>query len=102
MLKADRPQAFQQSEQHANYQGTFTEPTNTITDNAVSTGGSARERIAAIKGPKLAQAKIEAVKLRHENERLKAENEHLKMTIELQKSSIEEKEKMIKTLLEKK
>lgn len=102
MLKADHSSTIQQSGRSANYQGTFTEPINTIMGSGNSIGGTARERIAEIKGQKLTQAKTEAIELRHENERLKSEIEHLKMTIELQKSFIEEKERMIKILLEKK
>lgn len=102
MLKASQPSTVQQSGRSANYQGTFTEPINTIMGSGNSIGGTAHERIPEIKGQKLAQAKIEAIELRHENEKLKVEIEHLKMTIELQKSFIEEKERMIKILLEKK
>lgn len=102
MLKSDTAPSVQLSDRSANYQGTFTEPINTIMGSGNSIGGSARERITEIKGQKLVQAKTEAIELRHENEKLKAEIEHLKMTIELQKSFIEEKERMIKILLEKK
>lgn len=111
MLKAGQSSTVQQSGRSANYQGTFTEPINTVIGSGNITGSEdkisyAQQKRAAMLGRTPSN---ETAELRHENERLKneverfkMEIEHLKMTIELQKSFIEEKERMIKILLEKK
>ncbi len=109
MLKIDQPTTVQQSGRSANYQGTFTEPINTIMGSGNSIGGIARERIAQKKAEKGIGTHPEAMQLKHENqllnleiEKLRVEIEHLKSTIEFQQTFIEEKERMIKILLEKK
>lgn len=111
MLKNDPLAAIQQSGRSANYQGTFTEPINTVIGSGNITGSEnkisyAQQKKAAIlrrtSNNPTTELRQENEKLKSEVERLKMENEHLKMTIELQKSFIEEKERMIKILLEKK
>lgn len=111
MLKASQPSTVQQSDRSANYQGTFTEPINTVIGSGNITGSEnrisyAQQKKAAMLGRtpsnETTELRLENEKLKSEAERLKMENEHLKMTIELQKSFIEEKERMIKILLEKK
>lgn len=111
MLKTDYPTTVQQSERSANYQGTFTEPINTVIGSGNITGSEnkisyAQQRKAARLG---ATPNNEAVELRHESEklkieieRLKAEIEHLKISFELKDSIIKAKDDMIQILMEKK
>lgn len=109
MLKTAPSATIQQSGQNAHYQGTFTEPINTIMGSGNTIGTSAKEIIARKKAEKGVGAQPEAIQLRHENqilnveiERLKAEIEHLKTSLELKDSIIKAKDDMIQILMEKK
>lgn len=110
MLKPDTAPNVQLSDRSANYQGTFTEPINTILGGSGNTiGASARERIAKKKAEKGIGTQPEAIQLMHEiqilnveNEKLKAEIEHLKENLRLKDTVIQAKDEVIKLLAEKK
>lgn len=110
MLKPDTAPDVQLSDRSANYQGTFTEPINTILGGSGNTiGASARERIAKKKAEKGIGTQPEAIQLMHEiqilnveNEKLKAEIEHLKENLRLKDTVIQAKDEVIKLLADKK
>lgn len=111
MLKTDPSATVQQSGQNANYQGTFTEPINTIMGSGNITGSQnkisyAQQKKAAMLGRitnnEATELRQENEKLKGEVERLKTENEHLKMSLELKDTVIQAKDDLIKLLSEKK